>query len=74
MRHKKLNCFSWAVFGGVKNGRNLLTKNQKLTLYTYIQKKSCPDKYLVGLYFGQVGGPDKKNQKHPVGRIFFKSY
>ena len=31
MRHKKLNYFSWAVFGGVKNGRNLLTKNQKLT-------------------------------------------
>ena len=37
MRHKKLNCFSWAVFGGVKNGRNLLTKNQKLT-YTHVYK------------------------------------
>ena len=24
-------------------------------IYTYIQKKSCPDKYLVGLYFGKVG-------------------
>ena len=24
-------------------------------MYTYIQKKNCPDKYLVGLYFGQVG-------------------
>ena len=49
MRHKKLNCFSWAVFGGVKNGRNLLTKNQKLT---YIQYDSSLNLLLCSLYLG----------------------
>ena len=29
--------------------------------------------FLWVLNFGQVGGPDKKNQKHPLGRIFLKS-
>ena len=29
--------------------------------------------FLWVLNFGQVGGPDAKNQKHPLGWIFFKS-
>ena len=30
--------------------------------------------FLWILNFGQVGGPNKKIQKHPLGWIFFKSY
>ena len=36
-----------------------------ILIYTYIQKKSCPDKYLVGLYFGQVGElPQRFSKSH----------
>ena len=30
--------------------------------------------FLRVLNFGQVGGPDTKIQKHPLGWIFLKSY
>ena len=41
-----------------------------MNIYTY---KKCPDKFLVGLKFWSSWGPDKKNKKHPHGRIFLKS-
>ena len=46
---------------------------------TYIMKlwniyKKFVNNIFMGLKFReQVGGPDKKNQKHPLGGIFFKS-
>ena len=56
MRQKKLNFFSWAIFGGVKNGRNLLTKNWKLTYVYYIynhsdkcRKNSCGFNFFIKL-------------------------
>ena len=45
--------------------------------YTHIYlniHKSSPHKFRMGLIFDQVGDPNAKNQKHPLGRVFFKSY
>ena len=36
--------------------------------------KSCPHKFLVGLKNWSSWGPDTKIPKHPLGRIFLKSY
>ena len=63
MRQKKLNRFWWAIFGGVKNGRNLLTKNRKLT---YMQKN-----FLGGLIFSTSWGSGHKNSKTPSRLDFF---
>ena len=36
-----------------------------ILIYTCIQKKNCPDKYVVGLYFGQVGElPQRFSKSH----------
>ena len=40
---------------------------------SYIYIKNVLTNFLWVWNFGQVGGPDKKNQKHPLGRIFLKS-
>ena len=39
----------------------------------YLNIRKFPDKFLVGLKIWTSWGPDKKNQKHPLGRNFFKS-
>ena len=49
-----------------------LKKGGGLSMIHTVYKK-CPNKFLVGLKFWSSWGPDKKNQKHPLGRIFLKS-
>ena len=49
----------------------ILRYNKHYThIYLYIYKKIVPTNFFWVLHFGQVGGPDKKNQKHPLGMIF----
>ena len=47
------------------------TENGHIHKYGY---KIVRTNFLWVLNFGQVGGPNKKNQKHPLGWIFLKSY
>ena len=53
-----------------------LENNMVYSLNIYIHKhmyKVVRTNFLWVLNFGQVGGPNKKIQKHPLGWIFFKS-
>ena len=43
-------------------------------IYINIYIKVVRTNFLWVLNFGQVGGPNKKIQKHPLGWIFLKSY
>ena len=39
-------------------------------IYLYIYIKNVTPNFLRVYKFGQVGGPNKRNQKHPLGRFF----
>ena len=66
MRQKKLNFFSWAIFGGVKNGRNLRTKNWKLTYGRIVRTN-----FWWVLHFDQIGGQKSNISKTPSRVDFF---
>ena len=55
-------------FRGDRIFKKLYTKKKKPT-YIIL----CKTIFLWVLYFRQVGGPDEKIQKQPLGWIFFKS-
>ena len=57
-----------------KKGHICTQKNENGHIHKYIYIKVVRTNFLWVLNFGQVGGSNKKIQKHPLGWIFLKSY